>query len=280
MDNRTRVKNEIEELLSHGQRLVAAWKLQNDISSEDSVAVYLSKRMVRLREEGQRPRMSFNDEERQLKDMDICDNYQRWYPKALVVIKQLLPDQLEYFVGLYEYKGNRKEIIPSNYRIADMLRGIGFLATKRSAAKEQGLKLFKQQLSILLSVKERLDSSLFEINQVLQADLLDSEIDAARRLNKNGSVCAAGALAGVVLEKHLDAVVGSHELNMSKKSHGINDYVQKLKDDGIIDIQTWRFMQRLGDLLDLCYNTKGSAIKKEDVEELIAGVDRIIKTVF
>ena len=114
---------------------------------------------------------------------------------------------------------------------------------------------------------------------MLQADLLDAEIKAARRLNKNGSARAAGAIAGVALEKHLNAVIVSHELKISKKTPGINDYVQKLKDEGVIDSQTCRFLQSLGDLLDLCYNTK-SEPKKEDVEELINGVDKIIKTLF
>ena len=281
MDNQTKVKNEIEELLLQGQRLATAWKMQNDIFSAGSERVYLSRRATsQLQREGKVSRNTFSEEDRQLKDMDICDIYQRWYSNALVVIRQLLPNRLEYFVGLYDYKEKRKEILLSNCRIADMLRGAEFPAVDRTTVKEHAFKLFKQQLIILTSAKESFDSSVFEIKQVIQADLLDSEIDAARRLNKNGSACAAGAIAGVVLEKHLNAVVGSHELKVSKNSPGINDYAQKLKDEGVIDFQTCRFIQRLGNLRDLCYDTKGPAIKKEDVEELIVGVDRIIKTVF
>ena len=47
----------------------------------------------------------------------------------------------------------------------------------------------------------------------------------------------------------------------------------------MLDIPTWRFVQRLGDLRNLCDQNKGVDPKKEDIDELIAGVDKIMKTV-
>ena len=43
---------------------------------------------------------------------------------------------------------------------------------------------FRQQLNIVSSVKKRFESSLFDIRQLVQADLFDSELDAAKELNK------------------------------------------------------------------------------------------------
>ena len=60
-----------------------------------------------------------------------------------------------------------------------------------------------QQVAILKSVEARFESSLFEIRALVQADVFDSELDAARELNKNGFFRAAGAVSGVVLEAHL-----------------------------------------------------------------------------
>ena len=279
MDNQTRVKNSIEELLLSGQRLATAWKMQNDIFSAGSESVYLSRRATSQQQrEGRISRFTFNEEDCQLKDMDICDSYQRWYSKALVVIGQLLPNRLEYFVGLNDYKEKRKEILLSNYRIADMLRGAEFPATDRPTAKEHAFKLFKQQLIILAAAKESFDSSVFEIKQILLADLLDSVLCAARDFYKKGDIRAAGAMAGVVLEQHLRIVLKAHSVHMCKKSISINDYSLMLKDKGIAECPVWRTVQRLGYLRELCHGADEP--KEEDVEELINGVDKIIKTLF
>ena len=216
-----------------------------------------------------------------LKGIDIADKYQAWYSKALIIIKQFLPCRLDEFVGLYEYKGNRKTITPVNYRISDVLLEYGYLSCGNLFGPQDlryCLNLLARQCSILAAARESLVNSWGEIRQGLQTDLLDSEIDAARRLSKNGFPRAAGAIAGVVLEKHLNAVIVSHGLNMSKKSPGINDFARELKGESAIDIQTCRFIQSLGNLRDLCCNAKDDP-QKEDVEKLIAGVERIVKTV-
>ena len=41
---------------------------------------------------------------------------------------------------------------------------------------------FDQQLAILGAVRARFESSLFDIRQLVQADLFDSELDAAGEL--------------------------------------------------------------------------------------------------
>ena len=260
MDKMAKIKEDLDELLNEGEILKLGWVLrwcpfvfEVDVSEKEK-----------------------ND----LKKMNIADEYQRWYSKALIVVKQFLPCRLDEFVGLYEYKGNRKTITSANYRISDVLFEYGFLSCGNLYGPQDirsCFNLFARQCSILVAARESLENSLVEIRQVLQADLLDSEIDAARRLNKNGSTGVAGAIAGVVLEKHLNAVIVSHGLNMSKKSPGINDFARKLKGESAIDIQTCRFIQSLGNLRDLCCNAKDP--QKEDVEKLIAGVDRIITTV-
>ena len=65
---------------------------------------------------------------------------------------------------------------------------------------------FNTQLKILESVRTRFDTSLFDIAQLVRADLFDSELDAARELAKNGFLRGAGAIAGVILERHLAQV--------------------------------------------------------------------------
>ncbi|WP_217644084.1 hypothetical protein [Granulicella pectinivorans] len=130
------------------------------------------------------------------------------------------------------------------------------------------------------SAKSRFESSLFDIRQLLQADLFDSELEAASHLLKNNFARAAGALAGVVLERHLGEVCASHKLPLRKKDPSINDLNQALKDAGVIETSQWRFVQLLGDIRNTCDHSKDAEPTAADVKELVDGVAKVTKTIF
>ena len=98
-------------------------------------------------------------------------------------------------------------------------------------------------MAILRSANSRFESSLFDIKQILQAHLFDSELDAARELSKNGFLRAAGAIAGVVLERHLGQVCANHQLVTRKKNPSISEWNDLLKNGGTVDVPAWRFIQ-------------------------------------
>ena len=93
-------------------------------------------------------------------------------------------------------------------------------------------------------------------------------------------VRAAGAIAGVVLEKHLGQVTDNHSAKTRKKHPTISDLNDLLKANGVVDVPLWRQIQRLGDLRNLCDHNKERAPTKEGVEELVDGVDKIAKTLY
>lgn len=208
-------------------------------------------------------------------------NYEKWYSESLEVVRQLLPNRLQDFKDLYK-RDKRKEITYENYTIADYLlsmqvtRGGEPVFDTHAAAFTK----FQQQVLILQSAQERFDSILFDIQQIVQADILDSEIEASRELLKKGFLRAAGAVSGVVLEKHLQQVCVNHSASISKKNPGIGYYNDLLKSSNTIDTINWRFIQRLGDLRNLCDHNKNREPKSEEVEELIDGTEKIIKTLF
>src|SRR5690606_2284536 len=133
---------------------------------------------------------------------------------------------------------------------------------------------------ILKSAQARFESTLLDIRQLVQADLFDSELDAATELVKKGFLRAAGAVAGVVLEKHLAQVAQNHNIKTRKKHPSISDFNDLLKNGAVLDVPTWRQIQRLGDIRNLCDHNKERDPTKEEVEELIAGVERVSKTLF
>lgn len=212
----------------------------------------------------------------------FSEKYQHWYSESLSVVKFFLPDRVTDFIKLYEKPKGRKEIAYGNYVIEDYLQNLrvttGFGDVK--VAPYAAIPQFQQQLNILKSVKQKFESSLFDIKQLVQADLFDSELEAAKELNKQGFVRGAGAIAGVVLEKHLAQVCDNHTVKITKKNPAINDYNQLLKDAEIIEVKDWRFIQRLADLRNLCDHNKKVEPKKTDIEELIEGVEKVSKTIF
>lgn len=205
--------------------------------------------------------------------------YHHWYSEALIVVKQLLPDRQADFMRLYERPKTRKTLDFETYRIEDACQG---LETRRlnTVIVDMGaaILLLRQQIAIVESVEKRFKSSLFDIKQLVQADLYDSELDTAKALLKSGHLRAAGAIAGVVLEGHLKQVCDNH--NLPKKSGTINALNDTLKGAGIIELSQSRQIQFLGDIRNNCSHKNSKDPEIEEVEDLIKGVEKIIKTLF
>lgn len=213
---------------------------------------------------------------------DFKGHYQSWYSECIALIKQLLPDRLGDFIRLYEKPKGRKDISFENYRIEDALQGLrvtrygGEVVADDKSAEPH----IKQQIAILNSLRNRFESSLYEIRQLVQADLLDSELDAARELLKHKFMRAAGAVAGVVLEKHLLEVCKNHTIAITKKHPTIADLNDALKNSDVYGTPEWRFNQHLADLRNLCDHNKQKEPTSEQVDDLIQGVAKVSKTIF
>jgi len=204
--------------------------------------------------------------------------YEIWYSTSLALIRQLLPDRLADFIALYEVPKNRKMLTHSSYTMIDFLHG-----TQRadgSVTISAGYPKFQNQLSILKACAARFESSLFEIRQIVQADLFDSEIDAARELSKHGFSRAAGAIAGVILEKHLRQVCADHKISVTKKHPGISDLNELLKANSVVSIAQSRHITLMGDIRNLCDHSKAKDATLAQITDLLDGVDKILKTIF
>ncbi len=151
---------------------------------------------------------------------------------------------------------------------------------KKVVGGDAAVPHFQQQLAILKSVRARFESSLFDIGQLVQADIFDSELDAAGELAKNKFARAAGALAGVVLERHLGQICDNHAIKVAKKAPTISDLNDALKEAAVIDVPQWRFIQHLADIRNLCDHNKKTEPTAAQVDDLIVGVMKITKTMF
>ena len=140
--------------------------------------------------------------------------------EALALLKQVLPDRVDDFKSHYEYPRVRKEINSQNYMVRDYLQGLEITNDYEEVIVDGSAAFpeFEQQLVILKSAKLTFASSLFDIRTILQADLFDTEIDSAQAFLKAGFIRPAGAICGVVIEKHLKQVCENHKLSIRKKT--------------------------------------------------------------
>jgi hypothetical protein len=167
--------------------------------------------------------------------------YQRWYTKSLKVVRALAPDKYDEFVSYYLPDSKRKFFDGGNYAIQDYIKGLGpgpnrFGEMPFESAKVATLR-FLNQLQILASLSSRIDSILADVEGHLFAELQDKELEAANEL-KRVNLRAAGALAGVVLERHLQRVAVNHEVKITKRDPTIGDLNDPLKQANVYDVPT------------------------------------------
>ncbi|WP_299082648.1 hypothetical protein [uncultured Ruegeria sp.] len=230
----------------------------------------------------------FKDDEKKLKSFlkalpNFKNDYQAWYSKAQAVIKQVMPDRLADFISYFEIPKGRKDITYQNYMIRDYLQGLQVTRGWEKEVVADGVAAipeFTQQLNMVKAAKKSLESKLMDLTAVLQADLFDSEIDTAGGLAKAGYLRAAGAICGVVIEKHLNHVRENHNLKIAKKNPGISDLSQLLRKADVITLAQERFIQSLADTRNLCSHAKGREPTKEEIAELVEGTGKVLKTVF
>ncbi|OPL11756.1 MAG: hypothetical protein AVO38_15615 [delta proteobacterium ML8_D] len=212
-------------------------------------------------------------------------NYQRWYTEASALIRQVVPERLSEFESFYLADAKRKSINATSYKIQDWLMGMGvspnrFTGETRLDCFAAVVMRFHVQLEILKATEARFESTLLDIRQLVQVDLYDSELETSRGLHKNGFLRGAGVIAGVLLEKHLSQVCSNHSIKSRKKYPAISEFNDLLKKNNVIDVPDWRYIQRLGDLRNLCGHNKDRDPTPDEAAELIDGVEKIMKTLY
>jgi hypothetical protein len=230
-------------------------------------------------------RKSSNDDKllKRLERETFGNAYQRWYSRALPVVKQLLPERYDEFREFHRLDRRAKELDVASYTISDYIQG--FRVTKGWSDEpvfdpgKVALGKLNSQVDILESVEQHLDSLLADITGVLEADLLDDEIARAQELLKAKYLRAGGIVAGVVLERHLKRLMDTHNVALRKVPQiaSMNDALKQVK---VYDVPQWRQIQRLGDLRNICAHHGEREPTTDEIAELISGIQKVVATVF
>jgi hypothetical protein len=206
--------------------------------------------------------------------------YQSWYSKALKVMQLLAPDRYEEFRRYYEADPKRKTLGYGTYVIHDYIKGVapGSYHLQDFDTRGQAALGMYNQIVILASIIGRSKTILADIQGALLAELQDDEVDTAEALLKV-NVRAAGALAGVILESHLQKVAEGHGIKIAKKAPTIADLNDPLKSAGVYDTPVWRKISYLADIRNMCSHKKAADPSPEQAKELVDGVRWAVKNV-
>ena len=265
-EKREKIKKELDLLIERGQELHLAMEVE--CNPEDFLRTFQEK---------------FGEQEGKEaidKLPDFTREYQSWYSEALACVKQVLPDRVKDFVSYFEYPRVRKNTNYQNYMIRDYLQGLQITRGREVVVdRRAAIPEFKQQVSIVESASAVLDSSLVDLTSILQADLFDSEVDSAWELKKAGHLRAAGAICGVVLEKHLKQMCANRSIVVRKRKPTITDFNDLLKANKAISQAEWRLLQLLADIRNLCCHDREQEPTKEQLDDLLNGTNKVLKQV-
>lgn len=228
-----------------------------------------------------KPIVEFLQEKSKNKNYSFHLEYQKWYSIAIKIIEFLAPDRYAEFKSYYEIDPRRKSLTYGTYVIQDYIKGVvpaGY-QYENFDSDQQTITNVYNQYTILHSVYERIDSILADIQTYLYTEVQDLELESARSLLRV-NVRSSGVIAGVILEGYLHKIVDKHEIKISKKNPTLSEFNELLKANNIYDTTVWRKISYLGDIRNTCAHKKEKDPTKEQVEELIEGVNWVTKNIF
>lgn len=210
--------------------------------------------------------------------LDFAVEYQDWYTKAIRIVNVLAPDRFSEFARYYESDPKRKSVTADQYRIQDYV--YGFAPTRGEYdPRKIAEAYFGNQSFILMSLFSRIDGVIANLETAIAHGIQDAEMDSAESLKKV-NLRAAGSLAGVVLETHLQRVAAAHSVPISKKDPTIGDLNEPLKKASVYDTPVYRKIQLMADIRNICTHQKGKEPTPDQIDEMLNGVRSITKSVF
>ncbi len=282
------IADQLDELVQQGkaidwrERIRSSSELQKQLEDRGQESASKSKKSASSKQRGDKAKQR-KEIVKKILETPFGEDYQPWYSQALRVVEQLLPDRYQEFCELYRPQKTPKELDWVTYTISEYVHGTvvtrGWDREPVFDSTASALAKLRNQINILASAQDRLDSALVDIRGTLESTLLDDELATASELLTAKHLRSAGVVAGVVLERHLKRVIANHEVTFRKKSQ-IGSLNDALKEAKVYDLAQWRFVQRMGDIRNLCGHDGERNPTAEEVEDLIRGTEKVIATIF
>ena len=184
--------------------------------------------------------------------------YQIWYSKAEALIKEYLYDRKDEFTREYD------EILC-------------LLQLRKNWAKvdvhyiiKEFTDRFDTQKNLISALPKVFELQNLKLRKTISADLVESELDEACLLLEHDFIRAAGAVAGVALERYLKTLCEiSTPPVVYNKNDSINPLATKLRNADHLSETERKKIEYLGDIRNRCDHSKEEEPTKEEVKELI-----------
>lgn len=149
---------------------------------------------------------------------ELIKDYEKWYSSSYHLIEEYIPERSKTFAELYDM----------SYGIADQLKLVlGFaIEVRKIDYINSWNNNFSVQQGILSSIPLVARIKQKSLRKILTADIAYSEIEEAELLYDNKHYRAAGAVAGVALERYLKTLCEINDITY--KSKGISSLAQTL----------------------------------------------------
>lgn len=232
------------------------------------------KQLETLHQEGRGLAKSFVDED---KEESFEEGYQRWYSRALPLMKQLALDRYAEFQSYYAADPRYPWGDTGAYVIQDYFRGRDFVDQDFDPRPDTA-RCFRIQLAILKSVSDRLAWGQMDTADQAERGLQLAFLETARDLLKINER-AAGALASTVLEAYLKKLAAKHKLRLRKQTPPLREYIDSLHTAKVFDIPIHSQAIWLAEIAARS-RAEGESPTKLQVRDLIDGTHWLITNMF
>lgn len=178
----------------------------------------------------------------------VPQRYQKWYSSSRAILSKNQPYRLDEFDEVYK---SVRTIIDSTYITGEQ--------------QSEFVSLIERQFRILDAVSSHLKFSAYDIELTVYSVLMKDELEAARHLLSKGFLRAAGAVAGVVLERHLKLLLRKHIPPVKHSEKETLSNLNSLCKGNVYDNVTWGKIDYLARLRNLCDHDKDREPTKKEV---------------
>jgi len=212
----------------------------------------------------------------QYNDLTLSKLYNSFYTKACCILQLILPERLDEFKQCYIFDSKAKVSV-SHSTISKYFQKNGTEEYSINRNFEQHIfNLFTQQENILESAADLIDSALYKIENEIQYSFYTDELATAEHLLSKKYIKPAGAIAGVALESHLKNVCLRYPQVKIGAKDTLSKFIEHLKKADIIDTTMSKKLIFLADIRNLCAHKADREATKEEVQDLIIGVKKIL----
>jgi hypothetical protein len=199
----------------------------------------------------------------------FIQQYHRWYAGCLGLVEANMPPRREELVRMHEAaKKNPSDTPPM---LALLQQHMSF---KDQIAMAQNISHIA---AIVTSIPHYMHSRLHDVELAVAQAYVGDQLNEAQVLIKGGHIRAAGAVAGVLLERHLKLLCDRHTPTITyPKNSAISKLNDLLRDAAVYDVSQWRKIQWMADIRNQCDHAGRADPKKEDVSELIVQIKKFV----